>query len=48
MDPLDFIERLFLVYPVIELRGAGRFMPGDVRGYAVIPTAQAMIGDLRG
>ena len=32
VNPLDLIERQFLVHAVIELRGTGRFVTGDAGG----------------
>ena len=45
MDPLDLVERELIIRPVIELRGAGRLMPGDLRGRLQLPAVSQVFGD---
>ena len=45
VNPLDLIERQFLVHAVVELRGAGRFVAGDAGGGFQIPAVAQVLGD---
>ena len=45
MNPLDLIEREFLVGAVVQLRGAGRLVAGDARGDFLDAAVTQVLGD---
>ena len=45
VNPLDLVEREFLVGAIIQLRGAGRLVTGDARGDFLDAAVSQVLGD---